>query len=286
MILRNVLLFARRRRPLAVAVLLAALLPAVAAAPGGGEARAQALLGNLDGGPLEIEASESLEWHQEDRAYVARGDAVLRQRDVSVRADTLTAYYRELETGATEIYQAAAEGNVLIEAPSGRAIADRAVYDLDRDVVVLTGNTLRLENEDDTLSANEALEYWPSRHLAVARGDAEVVRANDDRIRADVLTGEFNEDENGDLQLTVVSAFGNVRIDTDTDIARGNEGVYNLVTNRATLSGDVRLTRGDNQLNGDHAEVDLDTGVSRLVSRPDGQGPIRALLVPENRNSE
>ncbi|NBC31403.1 MAG: hypothetical protein GVY13_01880 [Alphaproteobacteria bacterium] len=247
---------------------------------------AQALLGNLDGGPLEIQASESLEWHQEDRAYVARGDAVLSQRDVSVRADTLTAYYRELEGGDTEIYQAVAEGGVVIEAPSGRALADRAVYDLDQDVVVLTGNALRLENDADTLTASEAMEYWPSRNLAVARGDAAVVRGNEDRVTADVLTGEFAEDENGDLQLTIVSGFGNVLIDTETDIARGDEAVYNLVTNVATLSGDVRLTRGENQLNGDHAEVDLDTGVSRLVSRPEGDGPIRALLVPENRTAQ
>lgn len=258
----------------------------LAALPPPTPAWGQALLGNVEGGPLEIEASESLEWHQEDQAYVARGDAVLRQRDVSVEADVLTAYYRELEGGDTEIYQAAAEGNVVIEAPSGRALADRAVYDIDQDVVVLTGGALRLESEDDTLTARDALEFWPSRNLAVARGDAEVIRANNDRVRADMLTGIFSEDENGDLQLTRVTAFGNVLIDTATDIARGDEAVYNLVSNIATLSGDVQLSRGDNQLNGDHAEVDLASGISRLTSGPPGEGPIRALLVPENRVSE
>ena len=264
---------------------IAGAVLAVIASTGPG-ALAQSLLGNLDGGPLEIEATESLEWHQDDRAYVARGDAVLRQSDVSVAADVLTAYYREVDGGDTEIFQAAAEGNVVIEAPSGRAIADRAVYDLDQDVVVLTGGTLRLENEEDMLTASEALEYWPSRNLAVARGDAEVVRGNGERVRADVLTGEFAEDEAGDLQLTIVSGFGNVLINTESDIARGDEAIYNLVTNIATLSGGVQLSRGDNQLNGDHAEVDLNTGVSRLVSRPDGEGPIRALLVPEDRDAE
>lgn len=248
-------------------------------------ALSQALLGNVDGGPLEIEASESLEWHQDDRAYVARGDALLRQDDVSVAADVLTAYYRELNGGDTEIFQAAAEGNVVIESPGGRAVADRAVYDLDQDVVVLTGGTLRLESDEDFLTASEALEYWPTRNLAVARGDAEIVRGNGDRVRADVLTGEFAEDRGGDLQLTIVSGFGNVLINTETDIARGDEAVYNLVTNVATLSGDVKLSRGDNQLNGDRAEVDLNSGVSRLVSAPEGGGPIRALLVPEDRAS-
>ena len=53
----------------------------------------------------------------------------------------------------------------------------------------------------------------------------------------------------------------------------------------ATLTGDVQLSRGDNQLNGDRAEVDLNSGVSRLVSAPGGEGPIRALLVPEDRTA-
>ena len=46
----------------------------------------------------------------------------------------------------------------------------------------------------------------------------------------------------------------------------------------ATLIGNVRITRGQNQLNGEVAEVNLNTGVSRLLSGP--QSRTRALVVP------
>jgi lipopolysaccharide export system protein LptA len=57
--------------------------------------------------------------------------------------------------------------------------------------------------------------------------------------------------------------------------------VYNEIDNIATLSGSVRITRGQNQLAGDVAEVNLDTGVSRLLSQTEGEGLVRGLLVPE-----
>ena len=57
--------------------------------------------------------------------------------------------------------------------------------------------------------------------------------------------------------------------------------MYDLQLNVATLTGSVRLTRGANQLNGDFAEVNLDTGISRLLARPGGAGRVSGLLVPD-----
>jgi lipopolysaccharide export system protein LptA len=261
------------RRPRLLAALLVLLMPA-----GGALGQSLSLGEGGDGGPVEIEASESLEWLSEEQQYVARGDAVIRRDDLEVRADLLRATYRELEDGSTEIYRASAEGNVEIETDGGRAWADVAVYDLDQDVVVLTGEDLRLENEEGVVTAEDSLEYWLGRELAVARGDAAVTR-DGDRVSGDILTGEFVEDEEGELALSVVTAVGDVLIETAEDRASGDEAVYDLATDIATLGGNVRLTRGDNQLSGDFAEVNLDTGVSRLLARPGGDR-VRGLLVP------
>ncbi len=51
----------------------------------------------------------------------------------------------------------------------------------------------------------------------------------------------------------------------------------------AELFGAVKITRGQNQLNGGYAEVNLATGVSRLLAAPPGgvaEGRVRGLLVP------
>ena len=71
-------------------------------------------------------------------------------------------------------------------------------------------------------------------------------------------------------------------ISTADEVVRGDRGVYDLDSRIATLAGSVKITRGENQLNGAYAEVNLATGVSRLRSAP-GQGPSRVfgLIKPE-----
>ena len=229
--------------------------------------------------PIEIEASDSLEWHSEEKIYVARGDALLRQGDSEVRADILTAYYRELDDETSEIWRMTADGNVIVEAPDRRATGDHGVYDVDRNVFVLTGGDLTFVTPTETVTARDSLEYWNTEQIAVARGDAVAVRETD-RIEADVLTAEFVETPEGALQMTMINGVGNVVITTETDVASADEGFYNVGENLATLSGTVRLNRDDSQLNGEYAEFDLDTGVSRLLTRPGSDGRVHGLLVP------
>ena len=230
-------------------------------------------------GTVEIEASESLEWRQGERVYVARGNARLRQGDVEIAAEVLSAFYREDEDGQIEIERATATGGVVITSTDGQVTAASGVYDLDTGVIVLRGDPVELTAPDGRITADESMEYYPDQGLAVARGNALVERA-DQRVTADLLTGEF-EDVDGEQELVRVSAAGSVLITTATDIARSDEAIYDLQLNIATLTGNVRLTRGANQLNGDFAEVNLDTGISRLLARPGGAGRVSGLLVPD-----
>ena len=69
-------------------------------------------------------------------------------------------------------------------------------------------------------------------------------------------------------------------ITTPTEVATADRGIYNHKSGIAQLVGSVRLTRGDNQLNGDRAEVNLKTGVSRLLATRGRDGRVRVLVVP------
>ena len=83
----------------------------------------------------------------------------------------------------------------------------------------------------------------------------------------------------GKRGVAQIDAFGDVHISTPTEIARGDEGVYILDDGIATLCGNVRITRGDSQLNGECAEVNLNTGISRLLG---GTGRVRGLITPKS----
>ena len=249
------------------------MLPGMASAQGIG------LPGQSGDKPIEINAEQGIEWQQKNKAYIARGNARAAQGDVAVLADTLTAYYRETEGGGTDIWRIDAVGSVRIVTPTQRAFGEKAVYDVGRGILILTGDP-RLETETDRITARDSLEYWEKRNLAVARGNAIATRG-ENRLRADVLTAHFAKDSKGKSRVRQVDAFDNIVITTPDEIVRSARGIYDVETGIATLTGSVKITRGQNQLNGEHAEVNLNTGVSRLFGR--GQGGVQGIFTPEKK---
>lgn len=281
------------------------------------QVRAQAInLGGGSGGqPIEIIARDGIEWNREKSQYIARGDARASQNGTTVEADVLTAYYREGASSRTEIYRYQAEGNVRIYTPTHRAVGDRAVFDIDTGVLVLTGKGLKLTTPGEVVTARDALEYWDRRQIAVARGDALVLTQDGRRVKGDLLTAHFADNNqkppagqakpgqstskpqarpqqqqrpspvpgaqtsgSGSQRLEKIEAFGDVHVSTEQEIAVGDRGVYNAETGIAVLAGNVKITRGQNLLNGDYAEVNTNTGISRLLS---DSRQVRGLFVPE-----
>lgn len=234
-------------------------------------AHAQSLEG-LKGGdePLEINADDGIEWRRDEQLYVARGNAVATRGDITVYAQVMSAHYTSGAEGKSEIDRIEVHGDVRIVSPTETVYGDRGAYDVINGVFVLVGKDLRLVGENGLLTARDSLEYWEQKRLAVARGNATAVR-EDKKIEADVLTAYFEPDESDALQMQRIEAYGNVRVATPGEFARGERGTYFVDREFATLIGDVKITRAENQLNGEYAEVDMKTGVSRLMPAPPGE---------------
>ena len=239
----------------------------------GAMAQAQSVLTQGGDKPVEIEADDGIEWQRDAKAYVARGNARARRGDVEIRADTLTAFYRDGPDGAgQQIYRIDAEGAVRIQSRNEKAFGDKGVYHIDEAVFVLVGKKLRLETATAVITARDTLEYWDKRQLVVARGKA-IAIGKKGRLQADILTAHIGA--KGKREIERIDAFGNVLVSTGTEIARGNEGVYNLRTGIARLCGNVTITRGKNQLSGECADVNLITGNSRLSG-----GRVKGIFTP------
>jgi lipopolysaccharide export system protein LptA len=236
--------------------------------------------------PVEVEADQSIELHEQQRAYVARGKALATRGTSRIAADVLVAYYRDLPTGGTEVYRMLAEGNVSVVTPTQQVFGERAVYDVDLQVAVMTGGNLKLITRTDVVTARDSLEYWERERLAVARGDALSVRGAN-RVSGDSLVALLRDAAGGGTEVHRIDAEGNVVIVTQTDVVHGREAVYDVDRNVATVLGDVRATRGGNQVNGEAAEVDFATGISRMLRTAQGQPQastapqrVRGLFVP------
>lgn len=282
-----------------------------------------------DNGPINIQADSGIEWQQSQRVYIARGNAVAARGNSEVRADTLIAHYREKPAakteakadanasakteggllapvsgeggGNTEIYRVEAIGNVVLKHDASTVTGERAVYDIDQGIAMITGNNLKLTTATDVVTARDSLEWYDTRQIAVARGNAVATRSPK-TIKADILTAYMHKSttpqakgapraepagkpstpnsrtaagsakqgligggQDGESRISRVDAQGNVVITDAMNTGRGDYGVYNGDTGIATLIGNVVIQRGSNVIRGQRGVMDLNNNIARMM---------------------
>jgi lipopolysaccharide export system protein LptA len=281
-----------------VAATLLLLVPALVLLPGA--ARSQ--LGGTDSTePINIQSDAGIEWQQNAQIYIARGNATATRGTASIRADTLIAHYREAKgpntQNNTEIYRIEALGNVVIVRDGRTVVGDRADYDVDQAVGIVHGSALKMTSPTDTVTARDAFEWYDTKQVAVARGNAVAVH-NGRTIKGDVLTAYFVKNNTPGAapgqppkppaqppkpaqpantpagspaagedtsKIDRMDAEGHVVVIGADDIGRGDYAVYNAETGICTLLGNVVLTRAKNVLTGEYAVMDLTKNVSRVL---------------------
>lgn len=235
--------------------------------------------------PIEITAGRTMEWRRTEQQYIARGEALARQGDMSITGETLTADYHEGEKSGMEIWKLTAEEGVRVQSGENSAYGDKAVYEVDKGLAVMTGSNLRLVSPEQTVTARDRLEYWTEKGEANAIGDAKVVRG-EDTLTADTLKATFKENAQGKRALDTLEAVGNVVIITPEEKLTGKHGIYHAATNVAELKGDVRIERGPNILEGERAEVDLTSNVSKIFGAPENGGRVRGIFYPGSEKTK
>jgi lipopolysaccharide export system protein LptA len=250
---------------LPVSVVLAALALAPAQAQ-----QATTTTTGSGGRQLEVTADNGIEWQKDKKIYVARGNAVVKRGDFSMRGATLTAHYRDQQDGKSEIYKVEAVGGVVLKNGGDVAKGDRAVYDVERKVLTLSGSDLSYVSGGNTITARDSLEYWEVQRTAVARGNAVAVR-EDDTIKSDMLVGYFEDRPRADnpsrtrRELARIDAIGNVEIVNRENTVRAARATYDTGSKVAQLTGGVQIVRGADRLNGERAEVNMLTGIYRML---------------------
>lgn len=236
--------------------------------------------------PIEISADNSLEWLQKQQQYVANGNVEVEQGDAKIFCNKLVADYRENKTtGSTDIWQLTAYDNVRIKNKDSTAQGNKAVYNIDTGLSVLTGNNLKLTLPDQTITASERLEYDINKGKAKAIGNAKIIRGQD-TLNASTITANFSKDKNGKQALKTARANGNVKIKTLDETLTGNHAIYNAANNTAEVTGNVKIVRGPNTLEGARATVNLTTNISKIFGSPNNGTRVKGVFFPSSKNSK
>lgn len=254
--------------------MLAMAVPSVAAA----EPQAAA----APPGAIAIGADRGIEWQRTARVLIARGNATAVRGDTKVRADVLTARYREQPDGSIEVWRIDAEGAVKLTSPQESATGELGTYDIDGGTMSLSGGKqLSVTTPSGKITAQNRIDYDIGKRKLVARGDA-IVTEGDRTLQGDVVTIWFADDPQGGTRPQRIEADGAMRMITPNETVAGDRGTYDVESQLAVAIGSVQVVQGANRLSGCRGEMNFRTGVSRMLACPGERngGRVQGVILP------
>ena len=231
--------------------------------------------------PIEIFADNGIEWHKNKNKYVALGNAKALSGTLSLESDRIEAFYKENDSSSMNITEVRAKKNVVVQDKKMKITGGEfAEYKILKDYFLINGRNITLTSEKNTLKSNKKLEYWRSKNIAIATGKAEAKKDTEFVVLADKLVWYLQE-KNQKTTVKKLLGFKNVSIKTNNEVAFSDKAIYNNNTEICKLFGNVKLQRGESFLIGEYAEVDLRSGISKLLPAPGtklNENKVRALI--------
>jgi lipopolysaccharide export system protein LptA len=136
--------------------------------------------------PIYI-TSDWMEVDQKKSTITYKGRVVTVQAEMTMRSDTLTAYYDE---NMKQMKQIVAEGKVNATQGNRIATGDKAVFDDSAKTVTLTGNPVMRQGNSQVTGIR--VIYFVEQDRATAEGDSKI------RVQATIFPEELNNKDKGD----------------------------------------------------------------------------------------
>lgn len=153
-----------------------------------------------------VTATDTLEYWEKESKAVARGNAVAIQKERKIRADVLTAIFKENAKKSLELTRAEGFGHVVLTTPKEEVTGERGDYNAESGIATVAGSVkiVREGNELNGGYAHVNLNTGISKLFGSAPGGKEGAKEGDGRVR-----GTFTPDKkNSDGQRAVFKGSG------------------------------------------------------------------------------
>ena len=132
-------------------------------------------------------------------------------------------------------------------------------------LIFLLFNSKTISEEFNLKSKN--INILEKGNIIEAAGNVEILTDNEIVIKSDKLV--WHVQKKGEvLDVVKILGFKNVSIKTQNEVAFSDKALYNKDKDICKLFGNVKLKKGDSILIGDYAEVNMKTGISKLLPSP------------------
>jgi lipopolysaccharide export system protein LptA len=170
----------------------------------------------IDSPDQTVTARDAFEYWQDQDALVAKGDVVIVKTDgTRINGNQVTSYFRKnAETGKREAFQVKAEGNVRIDTGREIATCNRAVYDPNTQIAVLTGNVVLTQNKNVFRGARAEID--------MAKGISRLLPSPGERVRTTIQPKQKSNQGSSvpATPTTSTSPAGNGALALDTAVAQ------------------------------------------------------------------
>ena len=218
--------------------------------------------------PIEIYADDGIEWHKNEKKYIAIGNAKAISGSLTLESHIIEAFYDENSDSEMDIKKVVAFKDVKISDEKIKITGGKnAEYNIKKDYFKIVGSKIKLTSESNILNAKKKMEYWRSKNVAVASGKAIATKKDEFVIKGEKLVWHL-EQIGDETKVKKIMGFENVSIQTNNEVAFSDKALYNKRKEICKLFGNVRLQKGDSFLLGEYAEVDLKRGISKLMPAP------------------
>ena len=210
---------------------------------------------------LEIEASGFLEWNQENKSYNAMGDATATQGKRTINAGKIIAFYESEEN--RDITRIEATGSVNFNDVSGSGYSDKLIYEMKDQIVTLMGSENYFETEEFIAKSSNKIQFNELNGLLLLQQNAMISISEARKIEAEML--EIKLTDNGDINT--IDAEGNVKLTEEAGkVAFSRSAFYDADSGNITLSDSVEILGNNNELRGDKAVINIETGYSKILA--------------------
>ena len=240
---------------------------------------------------INLVADDRVEWHQTEQKMVAVGNAIASKKDMSIRADTITAFYENNKEGTTQakksqIKTVHAKGNVILKSDRADGFGNTMDYDVAADSMVLKGTPAKIKTAEEEITATGSITYYPSKQQAVALENVIAIDAQKNKVYADRMISFFEKNAQGNLEMQRVEIYDNVKIVTKDAEVTADRGVYLPKDNLVNLYDHVVIKQDGNFIRGDVAVTDLNTGISRLQTKKGSGKRVSGVFKEKDKEKE
>ena len=211
---------------------------------------------------LIVEADNSIEYFENEKYYLASGNASAFKDGILLNAEIIKAFFKNK---TNEIKILIGFNKVSIKNKSIFAKAEKIKYDIEKKTIHLTQGIQIIQTDDINMSTSNYIIFNNKKKEALGEGNVNLELKKDKiKIQSQKIFAVFNKNSN---QLEKAKSIGNVIIKTKDEKITSKLANYDKNTNLINLKGEVIIYKQKSKLMGEEGLVNLNTGITKILSK-------------------